>query len=74
MERLSNKYYLFFIFFTILLALIFLREPCWLVEGSLKAYDFSYYKQGKLKSFTDNLFLSILDKERLVFGQILVIL
>lgn len=56
MERLSNKYYLFFIFIAILLALIFLREPCWLMEGSLKAYDFSYYKQGKLKSFSDNLF------------------
>lgn len=56
MKSLSNKYYLFFIFFAILLTLIFLREPCWFIEGSLKAYDFSYYKQGKLKSFSDNLF------------------
>jgi hypothetical protein len=44
------------VFFLIILIIIFLREPCWLIDGSLKGDEFSYYKIGKSKDFLDNLF------------------
>ena len=56
MENLNNKKYFFYIFFLTILILIFLREPCWLTEGSFKADDFFHYKEGKSKSFLENLF------------------
>ena len=56
MENLNNKKYFFYVFFLMILILIFLREPCWLTEGSFKADDFFHYKEGKSKSFLENLF------------------
>jgi len=47
---------LFGIFFLVLLILIFLREPCWLIEGSLKNNVFGLYKTGLSRSFLENLF------------------
>ena len=44
------------VFFLTILIIIFLREPCWLIDGSLKADEFGYYKSGKSKDFLDNLF------------------
>ena len=43
-------------FFLLILIIIFLREPCWLVDGSLKMNEFDYYKIGKSKHFLENLF------------------
>ena len=47
---------LFGIFFLTIITLIFLREPCWLIDGSLKGDAFGYYKNGKSKEFLENLF------------------
>jgi len=47
---------LFGIFFLTIIILIFLREPCWLIEGSLKNDAFGYYKNGISKDFLENLF------------------
>ena len=44
-------------FFIILLLLIFFREPCWFLEGSFKAHDYSYYNQIlKNKNFFEIIF------------------
>ena len=47
---------LFGIFFLVLLIIIFLREPCLLIEGSLKNNVFGLYKTGISRSFLENLF------------------
>ncbi len=44
------------VFFLIILTIIFLRGPCWLVDGSLKMSEFDYYQDGKSKHFLENLF------------------
>ena len=56
MVRLNNQRYLFYIFFLTILFLILFREPCWLLEGSLKPDEFFYYNIGKSKTFFENLF------------------
>ena len=56
MVRLNNQKYLFYIFFLTILFLILFREPCWLLEGSLKPDEFFYYNIGKSKTFFENLF------------------
>ena len=44
------------VFFLTILIIIFLREPCWLIDGSIKGDEFGYYKSGKSKDFLENLF------------------
>ena len=55
MENLYKKKYFFYIFFLSILILIFLREPCWLIEGSFKADDLFHYMRVNQK-FAENLF------------------
>ncbi len=50
-----KKSFISFFFLTILIV-IFLREPCWLIDGSLRIDEFYFYKTGKSKSFLENLF------------------
>ena len=52
--KIYNKK-LFGIFFLTILIIIFLREPCWLIEGSLKNNALGYIKR-KIKRFLENLF------------------
>ena len=56
MISIKNNKSSFFIFFSVILILIFYREPCWLIEGSLKSDAFGYYKNGISKNFLENLF------------------
>jgi len=44
------------IFFVILFLIIFLREPCWLIDLPFKGYEFDAYKQNMSKNFFENLF------------------
>ena len=56
---MKKKYYkksFIAIFFLLILFIIFFREPCWLIDGSLKMNEFDYYKIGKSKNFFENLF------------------
>ena len=56
MKNLYNQKSFIAIFFLTILIIIFLREPCWLIEGSLKGDEFGYYKNAMSKSFLENLF------------------
>jgi len=56
MQNLFYKKSFVGLFFSTILFIIFLREPCWLIEGSLKPDELSYYLNGKSKSFFENLF------------------
>ena len=56
MQNIYYKNSFIAIFFLLILFIIFLREPCWLVDGSLKMNEFDYYKIGKSKNFLENLF------------------
>jgi len=56
MQNLFYKKFFIGIFFFTILVIIFLREPCWLIEGSLKPDALGYYLNGKSKDFLENLF------------------
>ena len=56
MQNLYYKKSFIAIFFLLILFIIFFREPCWLIDGSLKMNEFDYYKIGKSKNFFENLF------------------
>ena len=56
MQNIYYKKSFIIVFFLTILIIIFLREPCWLIEGSLKPDAFGYYADGKSKNFLDNLF------------------
>ena len=56
MQNIYYKKSFIAVFFVLILIIIFLREPCWLVDGSLKMNEFDYYKIGKSKHFLENLF------------------
>lgn len=56
MQNLFYKKSFIGLFFFTILVIIFFREPCWLIEGSLKPDALSYYLNGKSKDFLENLF------------------
>jgi len=56
MKNIYYKKSFIALFFLTIIIIIFLREPCWLIDGSLKGDEFGYYKSGKSKDFLDNLF------------------
>tara|TARA_B100000795_G_C22794689_1_gene438739 strand:+ start:124 stop:1302 length:1179 start_codon:yes stop_codon:yes gene_type:complete len=56
LNNYSKNFFLLFLLFISLILIIFLREPCWLIEGSFQRDDFGYYKLGKMNSFLGNIF------------------
>ena len=56
MQNLFYKKSFISFFFLIILFIIFLRGPCWLIDGSLKQDALIFYLDGKSKDFLENLF------------------